>query len=69
MSHPWPLVPLGEILAHRKEFVTIDDLQAYKRPRVQLHVQGVVLRDQLFGALIKTKKQQLCRARVSRRRD
>jgi type I restriction enzyme S subunit len=42
--------------------VTIDDLQTYKRPRVQLHAQGIVLRDDVPGALIKTKKQQVCRA-------
>jgi type I restriction enzyme S subunit len=29
---------------------------------VQLHAQGIVLRDSVPGALIKTKKQQVCRA-------
>jgi type I restriction enzyme S subunit len=29
---------------------------------VQLHAQGIVLRDDVPGALIKTKKQQVCRA-------
>ena len=61
MSKPWPTVRLGEVLRHRKEFVTIDDVTTYKRPRVQLHVQGIVQRDQVPGALIKTKKQQVCR--------
>jgi type I restriction enzyme S subunit len=59
---PWPTVRLGEVLRHRKEFITIDDLANYKRPRVQLHVQGIVLRDEIPGALIKTKTQQVCRA-------
>ncbi len=58
----WPTVKLGEVLRHRKEFTTIDDLTDYKRPRVQLHVQGIVLRDEVPGALIKTKSQQVCRA-------
>jgi type I restriction enzyme S subunit len=58
---PWPKVRLGEVLRHRKEFITIDDLATYKRPRVQLHVQGIVLRDEVPGALIKTKTQQVCR--------
>ena len=40
----------------------IDDLTNYRRPRVQLHVQGIVLRDEVPGALIKTKTQQVCRA-------
>lgn len=57
----WPVVRLGEVLTHRKEFITIDDTQTYKRPRVQLHAKGIVLRDEVPGALIKTKKQQPCR--------
>lgn len=62
MSMTWPAVRLGEVLTHRKEFITIDDIQTYKRPRVQLHAKGIVLRDEVPGALIKTKKQQPCRA-------
>src|SRR3990170_1809232 len=58
----WPKVRLGEVLTHRKEFVIIDDLQTYKRARVQLHAQGIVLRDEVPGALIKTKKQQVSQA-------
>jgi type I restriction enzyme, S subunit len=58
----WPTVRLGEVLRHRKEFITIDDVTNYKRPRVQLHVQGIVLRDEVPGALIKTKTRQVCRA-------
>jgi type I restriction enzyme S subunit len=58
----WPEVALGEVLHHRKEFIEIDDLERYRRPRVQLHAQGVVLRDEVEGAVIKTKKQQVCRA-------
>lgn len=61
MPADWPRVTLGEVLTHRKEFITIDDLQRYKRCRVQLHAQGVVLRDEVPGAEIKTKKQQVCR--------
>jgi type I restriction enzyme S subunit len=61
MSKQWPTVKLGDVLRHRKEFITIDDLTNYKRPRVQLHVQGIVLRDEVPGALIKTKRQQVCR--------
>lgn len=61
MSKSWPTVKLGEVMRHRKEFITIDDLATYKRPRVQLHVQGIVQRDEVPGALIKTKTQQVCR--------
>ncbi len=38
------------------------DLDIYKRCRVQLHAQGIVLRDSVVGAEIKTKKQQVCKA-------
>lgn len=58
----WPRVRLGEVLRQRKQFITIDDLTTYKRPRVRLHAQGIVLRDEVPGALIKTKSQQVCRA-------
>jgi type I restriction enzyme S subunit len=61
MSQPWPRVRLGEVVRHRKEFVTIDDATTYKRPRVQLHAQGIVVRGEVAGAFIKTKKQQVCR--------
>lgn len=62
MGNNWPKVKLGEVLRYRKEFVTIDDLTTYRRPRVQLHAQGIVLRDEITGALIKTKEQQVCNA-------
>jgi type I restriction enzyme, S subunit len=62
MKTEWPQVKLAEVLHHRKEFIIIDDLAVYRRPRVQLHAQGIVLRDQIAGALIKTKKQQICHA-------
>jgi len=62
LNHPWPAVPLGEVLKHRKEFINIDDSQEYKRCRIQLHAKGIVLRDLIEGARIKTKNQQICRA-------
>lgn len=57
----WAKVKLGEVLRHRKEFITIDDVVSYRRPRVQQHGKGIVLRDEIPGALIKTKSQQVCR--------
>ena len=60
-SNGWHVVSLGDVVSHRKEFIQIDDLTTYKRCRVQLHAQGVVLRDEIAGALIKTKSQQVCR--------
>lgn len=52
----------GEFLKHRKEFIKIDDTETYKRARVQLHWKGIVVRDEIEGAVIKTKEQQVARA-------
>ena len=62
MSKHWTTVRMGKVLRRRKEFIIIDDLALYKRARVQLHAQGIVLRDEIPGAQIKTKRQQVCRA-------
>ncbi|MGI8688606.1 MAG: restriction endonuclease subunit S [Thermomicrobiales bacterium] len=62
MSDPYPLVPLNSAIRHRKEFIQINDLDTYKRCRVQLHAQGIVLRDIVAGAEVKTKMQQVCQA-------
>jgi type I restriction enzyme S subunit len=62
MTETWPAVSLKEVITLRKEFIQIDDLTAYKRCRVQLYAKGIVLRDTVLGAEIKTKKQQVCRA-------
>lgn len=62
IKESWPLIPLGKIINHRTDFIIINDLSSYKRCRVQLHAQGIVLRDTVLGAEIKTKKQQVCHA-------
>lgn len=61
MTNGLPVVPLGKFLTQRKEFFTIDDFVKYKRARVQSHGQGIVLRDEVNGTEIKTKKQQAAR--------
>ena len=61
MTNGWQTVPLGKFLAQRKEFFIIDDFSNYKRARVQSHGQGIVLRDEIDGTEIKTKKQQAAR--------
>jgi type I restriction enzyme S subunit len=58
----YPEFPLSVAIKHRKEFIEIDDSQMYKRCRVQLHAAGIVLRDEVSGPEIKTKRQQVCRA-------
>ncbi len=56
------LVPLGELISQRKEFIEIDSDKVYSRCRVQTSARGIVLRDRVEGSTIKTKKQQVCRA-------
>lgn len=58
----WPTVMLGDVLSHRKEFITIDDGVIYSRCRVQTAARGVVLRDRIPGSHIRTKRQQMCRS-------
>ncbi|MBI1882206.1 MAG: restriction endonuclease subunit S [Chloroflexi bacterium] len=62
MSQLWPMIALGQVIQYRKEFIEIDDFAEYKRCRVQLYAQGVVLRDTVPGVEIKTKQQQVCQA-------
>lgn len=57
----WPTVRLGEVLSHRKEFITIEPDEVYSRCRVRTSARGIVLRDRVLGSHIKTKKQQVCR--------
>ncbi len=61
MTNGLSVVPLSEFLTQRKEFFTIDDFVKYKRARVKSHGQGIVLRDEVNGTEIKTKKQQAAR--------
>lgn len=57
----FPIVNLSEVIIQRKGFITIDDTKIYKRCRVQIQGKGVVLRDEVLGKDIKTKKQQVCK--------
>jgi len=61
MSHKFELTPMKAFLKHRKEFFVIDDTEQYKRVTVRLHAQGVVLRDQVYGSQLRTKKQQVAK--------
>jgi len=56
-----PISHFSGFIQHRKEFIRIDDFEIYKRARVQLHWRGIVLRDEIEGAAIKTKEQQVAR--------
>jgi type I restriction enzyme, S subunit len=62
MSKSYSMVPLGDLIRHRSEFIEIDDFKTYRRCRVQLHAQGIIERDVVQGVEIRTKKQQVCSA-------
>src|SRR6266852_2401323 len=62
MANSVQMVPLGDVLRQRSEFIEIDDFKTYKRCRVQLHAQGIIERDVVQGIEVKTKQQQVCRA-------
>lgn len=57
----YPIVPLKEVITQRKGFITIEDSLVYKRCKAQVQAKGIVLRDEVFGKEIKTKKQQVCK--------
>ncbi|WP_179007837.1 restriction endonuclease subunit S [Winogradskyella forsetii] len=57
----YPLVELSDVLTQRKDSIKIDDTKLYKRCRVKVRGQGIVLRDEVLGKEIKTKKQYLCK--------
>jgi type I restriction enzyme, S subunit len=56
------ITTLGDVSKHRKDFIVIDDEVSYVRPTVQLSARGIVKRDKIIGAEIKTKKQQVCQS-------
>ena len=62
MTSPFPKVRLGSFLRLRRKFFTLDDTARYTRVRVQLHNKGIVLRDAVEGAALRTKNQQTARA-------
>lgn len=62
MKQDWKMVKLGKVLKHRKGFIQIDDLEKYKLCRVQTSARGILLRSEIYGSEIRTKKQQVCRS-------
>jgi type I restriction enzyme M protein len=60
--HSLPIAKLGIALSHRNRFITIDDLSTYRRVTAQLHARGIILRDEIEGLQIRTKKQQVCQS-------
>lgn len=57
----YPLVPLSKVIKRIKEPIIVEDEKLYKRITVRLYGQGVLMRDQLYGKDIGTKKQFIAR--------
>lgn len=55
----WQWGVLGDAISQRREFITIADDKTYKRLKVQVHGNGIVLRDEVLGSQLSTKQQQL----------
>ena len=53
----WQEVRLDDVLTRRKDVVDIRDDLSYKRLRIQVKGRGVLLRDEVMGATIGTKRQ------------
>lgn len=53
---------MGKFLRPARDFFFIDDAEEYQLVTVKLHGKGVVPRERLLGAQIKTKEQQRTRA-------
>lgn len=58
----FPIIKLNEVITLRKKTILIDNNLEYKRCRVQFFARGVELRDIVKGSIIKTKRQQVCKA-------
>ena len=58
----YPLVPLSKVITRIKEPIAIEDERKYKRITVRLYGQGVLLRDEVYGRDIGTKRQFIARA-------
>jgi len=58
----WEERALGEVIRHRSKFFLINDPDTYRRVTVKTGANGIVLRDQVTGFEIKTKKQQAIKA-------
>ncbi len=57
MRSALPQVKLGKILTRYRDAIDIDDLEMYKRVTIRLRSNGIVIRDQLPGNEIETKRQ------------
>lgn len=58
----WPMVPLGEVLTHYREYIDSPEPIDYPKLSVKLYGKGVVLDAPVNGASLKMKKHQIAKA-------
>ena len=63
MGSNWQTVSLGEVLTKSEDWVELQPDRKYKQVTIKLWGQGVVLRNEVFGAEIRAKKQVAVRER------
>jgi type I restriction enzyme M protein len=56
-STTWVEITLGELLSRRKDVVEVEDDVIYKRLRIQSKGRGILVRDEIEGSKIGTKRQ------------
>lgn len=62
MSKSWPLVPLGEVLTHYREYIDAPEARMYPKLSVKLYGKGVVLDAPADGTSLKMKRHQLAKS-------
>jgi type I restriction enzyme, S subunit len=58
----WPNIRLRDVIVERVKWVLIEDKKQYSRVTARVRNQGIEVRDTVFGHVIKTKRQKLCKA-------
>ncbi|MBM2838855.1 MAG: putative Restriction endonuclease subunit, partial [Deltaproteobacteria bacterium] len=61
MTKPWPMVPLGEVLTHYKEYIDSPEARTYPKLSVKLYGKGVALDTPVDGTTLKMKRHQLAK--------
>lgn len=58
----WPLVPLGEVLSHYREYIDRPEARQYPKLSVKLYGKGVVLDSPADGTSLKMQRHQIAKA-------
>jgi len=61
-NNGWPLVPLGEVLTHYREYIDRPEPRQYPKLSVRLYGKGVVLDTPADGSSLKMQRHQVAKA-------